>query len=191
MKPFASQLRPLLHPNLQRMRAGRRLAAASALAALLLAPGCATRQLTMQSEAMDPTLPFGSSFDVDYDAYNNNRAPERYDLVIFSYERTAPTDRSIREPDSGTLICYRVVGLPGEKVEVREQQVFIDGVRLPLPGGIVYHAAPPSESNARFNELELPADAYYLLGDNSEKALDSRYWGYVRRDQIVGKVERR
>ncbi len=178
------------HPGLRLRRNAPLLRRIAPLLCLLAGlTGCASRQLTMQSEAMAPTLPFGTSFKVDYGAYTRE-PPRRYDLIIFAYERTAGPETSIQQPEPGTLICYRVIGLPGEMVEIRDNQVFINKVRMPLPGGVVYRPAPESEDFARFNRILLPRNGYFVLGDNSEKALDSRYWGFVRRDQFVGKVER-
>lgn len=142
--------------------------------------------MTMNSQAMQPTIPMGSTVLVDTGAYQN-QPPERYDLVIFQYqEKSSPVP--IQQPPPGAEICYRVIALPGETVEILPDGILINGAPADLPPGLSYNPAPISEEYRRFNSLTLPADGYYLLGDNTDKALDSRYWGFIRSNQILGKV---
>lgn len=155
-------------------------------ALLLLFGGCATARLTMSASAMEPTIPAGSTFAIDADAYED-QDPRRFDIVTFIY-RSRTGLRPIQQPPDGAEICYRIVGLPGERVEVTAEGLRINGQPIDLPAGLEVQPAPVSEEYHRYNSVNLPANAYYLLGDNTNKALDSRYWGFIRRDQITGKV---
>lgn len=154
---------------------------------LALLSGCLSTRMTMTSRAMEPTLPLGSNLEVNTAAYRNQN-PERFDVVIFQYKRKSGAV-PIQQPQDGAEICYRIIGLPGETVEIVPSGILINGAPADLPSGLRYNPAPISEQYRRFNSLTLPVDGYFVLGDNTEKALDSRYWGFIRKEQILGKVE--
>lgn len=100
--------------------------------------------------------------------------PERFDIVIFKY----PDDES-------ELFIKRVIGLPGETVEIVDGKVYIDGSETPLDDSFI-----PEEMRGSFGPYEVPEDCYFMLGDNRNNSKDSRYWTntFVRFDQIVGKA---
>lgn len=100
--------------------------------------------------------------------------PERFDIVIFHY----PDDES-------QLFIKRVIGLPGETVEIRDGKVYIDGSETPLDDSFI-----KEEMRGSFGPYEVPEDCYFMLGDNRNNSKDSRLWEntYVRFDQIVGKA---
>ena len=84
--------------------------------------------------------------------------------------------------DPGIIYCKRVIGLPGEKIEIIESRIFVDSEPLQIPDGLIYLTQGPK------TKIELKSDEYYLLGDNSKNSLDSRYWGSLSRSNILGKV---
>ncbi|HLE37111.1 MAG TPA: signal peptidase I [Candidatus Acidoferrales bacterium] len=98
------------------------------------------------------------------------RQPKRQQLIIF---------RSVMEP--GTDLVKRVIGLPGDTVEIREGVVHVNGAPLAEP----YLAAPmrPSE---QFGPVQVPPEGYFVMGDNRANSYDSRFWGSVPRRNIVG-----
>ena len=100
--------------------------------------------------------------------------PERFDIVIFKY----PDDES-------QLFIKRVIGLPGETVEIKDGKVYIDGSETPLDDSFI-----PETMKGSFGPYQVPEDCYFMLGDNRNNSKDSRYWKntYVRFDQIVGKA---
>lgn len=102
--------------------------------------------------------------------------PERYDTVIFKY----PDD-----PEQKELFIKRVIGLPGETVEIREGKVYIDGAEKPLRDDFC-----PEDPLGDFGPYTVPEESYFMLGDNRNYSKDSRFWEikYVREDQIVGKA---
>ena len=83
--------------------------------------------------------------------------------------------------DTSRDFVKRVIGTPGETVEIREGQVLIDGVPLQEP----YITRRDNRSMAA---IEVPADSYFVLGDNRPGSNDSRDWGPVRFDLIIGRA---
>jgi signal peptidase I len=111
---------------------------------------------------------------------------KRRDVIVFKYPE---------EPDRDFI--KRVIGLPGETVELREKRVYINGVPLDEP--YVHFLQPPgSESELHevtsydvrdhYGPVTVPPDSYFMMGDNRDNSADSRYWGFLRRDLVKGKA---
>lgn len=96
--------------------------------------------------------------------------PRRGDVIVFEY----PLDTS-RD------FIKRVIALPGETVEVRNGQVFVDGRLLPEPFG-------PNPSARSFGPLRVPPDTVFVMGDNRNNSSDSRTWGPLPMRDIIGKA---
>ena len=101
-----------------------------------------------------------------------NSDPERGDIIIFKY----PDDESI-------LFIKRVIGLPGETVEIHDGNVYIDGAILDEPYLDV-------RTDGNYGPYEVPEDHFFMMGDNRNNSADSRYWThtYLARDQVVGRA---
>ena len=100
--------------------------------------------------------------------------PERGDVIIFEY------------PDDGEkLLIKRVIGLPGEMVIIKDGLVYINGSEVPLEEPYVHGV-----SRQDFGPYLIPADCYFVLGDNRDNSKDSRYWKntYVTKKQIIAKA---
>ena len=113
-------------------------------------------------------------------------AIKRLEIIVFKYPE---------EPDRDYI--KRVIGLPGETVEVREKKVYINGTALVEP--YVHFLQPPAATSEfhevtsfdvreRYGPVTVPADQYFMMGDNRDNSADSRYWGFLRRDYIKGKA---
>jgi signal peptidase I len=110
----------------------------------------------------------------------------RGEVIVFKYPE---------EPDRDFI--KRVIGLPGETVEVREKKVYING--QPLDEPYVHFLQPPS-TNSEFHEttsfdvrerygpVTVPPNQYFVMGDNRDNSQDSRYWGFLPRENIKGKA---
>lgn len=100
--------------------------------------------------------------------------PERGDIVIFKY----PDDES-------KLFIKRVIGLPGDKVEIVEGKVYINDSTEPLAEP--YLTVEPKGS---FGPYEVPEGSYFMLGDNRNVSKDSRYWDntFVKEEKIIAKA---
>lgn len=129
------------------------------------------------SGSMLPAIVQGDHFFVDRFVYTK-RLPERGDVVTF----VSPVDNT-------TILVKRIIGMPGETVEIRQKAVVIDGEELDEPWGLLIGtdvvAHPPRDN---FGPVVMPPDSYFLLGDNRDRSYDSRYWGTVLGPNVLGKV---
>lgn len=140
--------------------------------------GCTTQEFSVPTASMEPTIPARSTITVELRAYAE-ADPERFDIVVF--QPPAPYDRPTQEGDPRVWV-FRVVGLPGEEIEIDDDGVHIDSERLDLPQSLAYIPY------GREIPVALDPDEFFLLGDNTAHALDSREVGPVPRKNIIGKV---
>jgi signal peptidase I len=106
------------------------------------------------------------------------RDPERGEIVVF--DAPAKTQQACNE--SGTFV-KRIVGLPGEVVSERNGVVYIDGHRLDEP-----YVVPSLRDKVTQEWPRTPPDHYFMMGDNRTHSCDSREWGTVPRDSLIGPV---
>ncbi|MDC7288088.1 signal peptidase I [Blautia schinkii] len=139
------------------------------------------------SESMEKTIMTGDrifgfrmAYGVNMDLFGNKiskkvKDPERYDVIIFKY----PDDES-------QLFIKRLIGLPGETVEIIKGEIYINGEKQEQANSYV----PEMPDEISYGPYEVPEDCYFMLGDNRNHSRDSRFWDntFVRFDQIVGKA---
>ncbi|MGQ9626591.1 MAG: signal peptidase I [Anaerolineae bacterium] len=123
----------------------------------------------VNGDSMEPSLSDGQFLLISKISYYFN-PPARGDIVVIW---------SPGEP--GLALVKRVVGLPGEKVLVRAGQVFINGKRLPEP--YVLHGG-----GGDYGPIALKPGEYFILGDNRPISSDSRQWGPIPAERIIGKA---
>ena len=107
----------------------------------------------------------------------------RGDVVVFKYPD---------EPERDFI--KRVIGLPGETVELRAKKVYIDG--QPLDEPYVHFLQPASEAQEvtsfdvreRYGPVKVPDDQYFVMGDNRDNSQDSRYWGFLPAHYVKGRA---
>jgi signal peptidase I len=112
---------------------------------------------------------------------------QRGEVVVFKYPE---------EPERDFI--KRVIGLPGETVELRNKKVFVNGRPLDEPYVQFLeppHAAGPGDADFtdfdvrwQYGPVTVPAGHYFVMGDNRDNSQDSRYWGFLPRDYIKGKA---
>jgi signal peptidase I len=110
---------------------------------------------------------------------------ERGDVIVFKF----PV-----EPERDFI--KRVIGLPGETVEVRDRKIFINGTAIDDPhahyllpaSSADYHEVTSFDVRERYGPVTVPANHYFMMGDNRDNSQDSRYWGFLPRDLVKGKA---
>jgi signal peptidase I len=138
-------------------------------AVIFLMVNSLTGRYEVQSISMEPTLHEGQYLVVSKFAYWL-RPPQRGDIVVLD------------PPDQRSQIPYikRLIGLPGDQVEVRNGRVWINGVALNEP----YVSGPPLYERT----FELRSGEYLVLGDNRNNSSDSHVWGTVPEENLIGKT---
>lgn len=119
--------------------------------------------------SMLPTLEDGQFLVVNKLAYRLH-PPQRGDIIVF------------RDPQStNRKLIKRIIGLPGETIDIKEGQVLVNSTPLDEP----YIADPGNYSRG---PTPIPEGEYFVLGDNRNNSSDSHIWGDLARDRIVGKA---
>jgi len=163
------------------------------------------------SQSMEPTLLVGDHLLVNkflfegtgswYDKLLPYRSVRRGDVIVFKFPH-----------DDHPHYVKRVIGLPGERIRIVDDQVYVNG--NPLAEPYVVHNAetrdyfggnfPPADrgflgfgvrpewaaqimDSVQNGELLVPPDHFFVMGDNRDNSSDSRYWGFVDRDAIIGR----
>ena len=105
------------------------------------------------------------------------------DIVVFKYPIDPQRD-----------FIKRVIGLPGDTIELKAKKVYINN--QPLAESYVHFLTPASEGGEvtsmdvreRYGPVTVPPDQYFVMGDNRDNSQDSRYWGFLPRDHVKGKA---
>lgn len=128
-------------------------------------------------DSMEPTIYKGERVLVMSEAYKNS-APSRGDVIIY---------RNPREP--AKICIHRIVGLPGELVELKDHRIIINQVKLTEAWATkIRHYNGGKLAMVGMKPILIPPDAYFVLGDNSARSQDSRHWGCLDKKYILGKV---
>jgi signal peptidase I len=143
------------------------------------------------SGSMIPTLKIGDHILVNKFIYGTKlpftdriiiplKRPNRGDIIVFKFPDDEKKD-----------FIKRVIGLPGDIVEIKGKGVYING--SPIDDSYAVHSDPmvyPSGIQPRdnFGPLTVPQGSYFVMGDNRDFSLDSRYWGFVKLNKIKGKA---
>lgn len=131
------------------------------------------------SQSMEPTLEVNDRLIVEKVSYYF-REPERGEIVVFQAPETAISNCRLPAGAREDFI-KRVVGLPGEQVEVRDGQLLINGSALPEP----YVAQP---ANYTWGPETIPENSYLVLGDNRNNSCDGHVWGALPQSNLVGRA---
>jgi signal peptidase I len=103
--------------------------------------------------------------------------PQRGDIIVFKYPEDESKD-----------FIKRVVGTPGDVVEVRNKEVYLNGAHL--DNAHVQHVDREINQDRRdnFGPATVPQESYFVMGDNRDQSLDSRFWGFVKESKIRGQA---
>lgn len=148
------------------------LASAAILAVGIRA--CVAEARYIPSESMLPTLEIDDRLIIEKISYRF-REPKRGDVVVFS-----PTD-ALKEQNYKEAFIKRVIGIPGDIVEVKDGDVYVNNQLLDEK----YIEEAP---NYRYGPIEVPAEQYLVLGDNRNNSYDSHHWGFVPIKNVIGRA---
>jgi signal peptidase I len=148
------------------------------------------------TESMKPTIMVGDHFFLDKVAF-----PANYPAFVRPYLPDRSLERggivAFKAPSQGDIpFVKRLIGMPGDVLQIRDKKVLIDGIELAEDYKIhvdttVYQDHPwtPEQLKIRDNygPVTIPKDSYFVMGDNRDNSNDSRYWGFITRDDVIGK----
>jgi signal peptidase I len=135
------------------------------------------------SGSMYPTLKVNDRILVNKLSYRFHGVG-RGDIIVF---RAPPKVEQACETLDKVLV-KRVIGLPGETISARNDNIYIDGKEIAQPW-LPKH--DPNTTTPAFGPRSIPANNYFVMGDNRTMSCDSRSWGFVPRSDIIGKAEMR
>jgi signal peptidase I len=148
------------------------------------------------TESMKPAIMVGDHFFLDKLAF-----PANYPAILGRYLPARALERgdiiAFRAPDDGNIpFVKRIIGVPGDVVDIRDKIVFVNGEELDEPYKIhvdthIYRDEPWTPEGLRvrdnYGPVTLPDDAYFVMGDNRDNSNDGRYWGFINREDVIGK----
>ena len=136
----------------------------------------------MVGSSMEPTLLNGDRLLVKTNAYSSKVQPKRGDVIVFVFPEDTSKD-----------FMKRVIAIPGDKVEIRDRVIILNGkplveeyVNFTGDNNTIVGDAVRKMDN--MPEKLIPDNKYYVLGDNRDKSYDSRLWGFVDQNALIGKA---
>jgi len=137
------------------------------------------RTFGIPASSMIPALEPGDCLLARLERYRDH-LPKRGEVIIFRYT-----------VDESKFFAKRVIGIPGEELEIKDKAVFINGRRLDDPWSV--HESPvmqPRGASPRDNmgPITIPPNSVFVMGDNRDFSHDSRFWGFVEKRGIEGKA---
>lgn len=147
---------------------------AAAIVVVILLNSFVIVNAVVPSGSMEDTISVGDRIVASRLSYKS-KEPQRGDIIIFKY------------PDNEKEnYVKRIIGLPGETVEVKDGGVYINGSATPLQEPYI-----KEKPIGHFGPYQVPENCYFMMGDNRNNSEDSRYWTntFLHRDKILGKVK--
>ena len=130
----------------------------------------------IKGDSMQPNYPDGEFLLTDKVTYRFKK-PERGDVIVFD----APGSQSEE-------YIKRIIGLPGEKVNISDGSVFVNGIKLQEDYLNKTLITSPGSFALEGKEIMVPTDNFFVLGDNRIASSDSRTWGFVGKEKINGRA---
>ena len=161
-------------------------AAAIAILLALFIRAFVVQAFKIPSGSMEPTLLVGDHILVNKFLYGVKlpffqstlipiSTPERGDIIVFIY----PEDKS-------KDFIKRVIGTPGDRVQMQDKQLLVNG--QPFDDKYGYYNEKAGNPSRSFGPVVVPEDHYFVMGDNRDHSMDSRFWGFVPSEAVKGKA---
>lgn len=130
----------------------------------------------IKGTSMEPNFPNDQYLLTDKVSYRLGE-PERGDVIVFAAPET-----------NGEEFIKRIIGLPGERISIKDGRIFINGKVLEEPylSDSIYTQSGSFMSEGE--EKQIPNDGFFVLGDNRQASSDSRAWGFIKEDDITGRA---
>ena len=148
------------------------------------------------TESMKPAIMVGDHFFLDKLSFKANY-PEFFHPFLPTRNLSRKDIVAFRSPTQGEIpFVKRLIGIPGDVIEIRDKVLYLNDVQVDEPYKIhieevIYRDNPwtPNDLHIRdnFGPVTLPENSYFVMGDNRDNSNDSRYWGFIRYDDIIGK----
>ena len=154
--------------------------------------------MTVPTPSMEPTIMVGDRLLIDKFTVRNGfleaglpvspvHSVERGDILVFKF----PEDPEV-------LYVKRLIGLPGETIAIQDKQVYINGQPLDEPykhhsDSMTYqrrrlpHGFMGDFQRDNYGPVQIPADHFFMMGDNRDNSADSRYWSFLPKSYVVGR----
>lgn len=149
------------------------------LVSCCLAIGCKGFAFRVPTENMVPTIKVGDTCIVDQ--YSKVEV-QRFDIMMFNAPEAAK--KMTRETGNVKYIA-RIIGLPKEKIEIKDSKVFINDKQLEETFEKI---TDDRDGRKDFPAMVIPENEYFVMGDNRPQSLDSRYYKTIKKEDILGKV---
>jgi signal peptidase I len=161
-------------------------AAAIAILLALFIRAFVVQAFKIPSGSMEPTLLVGDHILVNKFLYGVKvpyfqttlipiSEPDRGDIIVFIY----PEDKS-------KDFIKRVIGIPGDKIQMQDKRVLVNG--QPFDDKYGYYDPKAVNTSRSFGPVVVPNDHYFVMGDNRDHSMDSRFWGFVPSAAVKGKA---
>jgi signal peptidase I len=131
------------------------------------------KSVVFEGNSMLPSIKNGQRLYVEQLDAKTQRKLARGDILVFKYPK---------DPSKGYI--KRLIGLPGDKVEIQAGEVWVNGSKLSEP----YVDSKTNLSQTSQPTVVVPTRSYYVLGDNRDNSSDSRSWGFVPEELLIAKV---
>lgn len=150
------------------------LIASLAIGVALLVRGYVVQTFFIPSPSMTPTLNVHDRLLVDKITLHT-REIRRGDIIVFKRPEGF-NDKTVKD------LIKRVIGVPGDVVEGHDGKVWVNAKALPEP------YLPKGRRTEKFDPVRVGVDNYFVMGDNRAQSYDSRFWGTVERESVIGRA---
>ena len=139
------------------------------------------------SSSMEPTLLVGDHILVNKFIYGIRIPLTGKKILRFSEPQRGDVIVFIPPHERNKDYIKRVIGLPGDKVEIKARKIYINDRLIEDPWG-VFDEVNPSSRHDNYGPEQVPPDSLFVMGDNRDNSQDSRYWGFASFDDVLGKA---